>query len=255
MNNLHHSPISTNPKKNGKPRQKVSCFAVIIFVVIAGGTLFGIAVGLAAVFAPNLLNQVFSQLTGFETIQTRPVEGDAANFDPIAAFDSMQVFAGTEAQLTEFEAYFVRSDGTLDLTATYVPAPHVKAEFMVKVDAPSDAPPIGAGGGGTWYETITIDAYTPNQSRRVSSTSASGRVTYTYVNEGMTRSVSSPQTANPTFLEAPTCPFEALWRAALAEGAPAEAVAVIRYDEDGYDFSIQGVGVSLQFTTDCEPKS
>jgi hypothetical protein len=250
MNNPHHSPINTTPKKNGEPRQKLSCITVLIFVVISGGILFGLTVGLTAAFAPNLLNQMLSQLTGVKTIQTRPVEGDPANFDPILSFDSMQAFAGADAQLTEFEAHFVRSDGTLDLTATYVPSPRVKAEFMVKVDAPADAPPIGAGGGGIWYETITIDAYTPNQARRVTSSSLS----YTYVNEGMTRSVRSPQTTTPTFLESPTCPFEALWRVALTEGAPSDAVAVITYDEDGYQFSIRDVGVSLQFTTDCEPR-
>jgi len=196
---------------------------------------------------------MFSQLTGAKIIQTRPVGGDPANYDPITNFDSMQAFAGEDARLVKFEAQFVRSDGTLDLTASYLPSPRVDAEFMVEVDAPADAPPLGAGGGGTWYEKINIAAYTLNQSRRVTTTNESSRLTYTYVNEGMTRSVSSPQTLKPVFLEPPACPFEAFWWVALAEGAPAEAVATITYDEDGYRFSIRDVSVSLEFTTDCEP--
>ncbi len=244
--NPSRTPIPTG---NLRGKSKLSCGGVFVAVLIGGGIVFGLGVGLAAVFAPNLLNSVFSQLTGAEIIQTRPVGGDPANYDPIANFDSMQAFAGEDARLVKFEAEFVRSDGTLDLTASYLPSPRVDAEFMVEVDAPADAPPLGAGGGGTWYEEISIAAYTPNQARRVISSSGS----YTYVNEGMTRSVRSPQTAEPIFLEPPTCPFEAFWRVALAEGAPAEAVATITYDEDGYRFSIRDVSVSLAFTTDCEP--
>jgi len=248
--NPSRTPVPTG---NSRGKRKMSCVMLLISVIIGGGILLGFGVGLAAMFAPNLLNSVFSQFTGAEIIQTRPVGGDPANFDPIANFDSMQAFAGEDARLVKFEAQFVRSDGTLDLTASYLPSPRVDAEFMVEVDAPTDAPPLGAGGGGTWYEQISIEAYTLNQSRRVTTTTASSRVTYTYVNEGMTRSVSSPQTAKPVFLEPPTCPFEAFWRVALAEGAPTEAVATITYDEDGYRFSIRDISVSLEFTTDCEP--
>jgi hypothetical protein len=238
-----------NRSGNRQPRRKIGCLPALITVVITGGILLGLGAAIAAVFAPNLLNEVFSQMTGVETVQSRPVEGDAANFDPIASFKSMQAFAGEGAQLVEFEAYFVRSDGTLDLTATYNPSPRVSAEFVMEVEPPADAPPVGAGGGGTWYREVEIEAYRPGQTRRVSSSSYS----YSYTNEGMTRDIDTPRSFTPTVISPPVCPFEALWRAALAEGAPAEAVATIEYDEDGYDFYIRDVGVRLTFGPDCEP--
>lgn len=251
---MSNRPVLIIQTGNSRGKRGVSCGAVLIIILIGGAILLGVGIGLVSVFAPNLLNGVFGQLTGVEIIQTRPTEGEPSRYDPIAHFDSMQAFAGEEARLVKFEAQFVRSDGTLDLTATYTPSPRVDVEFMREVDAPADAPPLGAGGGGTWYERITIEAYTLNQARRVTSFTGSSRLTYTYVNEGMTRTVSSnPQTAEPVFLEPPTCPFEGLWRSALAQGAPAEAVAIITYDKDGYAFSIRDADISLEFGMDCEP--
>lgn len=251
MNAPQPPPIVVTVKRSDRrqPRRGPGCGTILIIVIIAGATLFGIGVGLAAVFAPNLLNSVFSQFTGVEITQSRPVEGDPANFDPIASFESMQAFAGEGAQLVDFEAYYVRSDGTLDLTATYNPSPRVSAEFVIEVEPPADAPPVGAGGGGTWYREIEIEAYRPGQTRRVTSSSFS----YSYTNEGMTRDIDSPRSMDPTIIPPPICPFEALWRAALAEGAPADAVATIEYDEDGYDFRISDADIWLTFGADCEP--
>lgn len=247
MNAPQPPPISVNRSDKRRLRRGPGCASVVITVLIAGATLFGIGVGLAAAFAPNLLNSVFSQFSGVEMIQSRPVEGSPTSFDPIASFDSMQAFAGEGAQLVDFEAYYVRSDGTLDLTAAY--NPRVSADFVIEVEPPADAPPVGAGGGGTWYREIEIEAYRPGQTRRVTSSSFS----YSYTNEGMTRDIDTPRSINPTVIPSPVCPFEAMWRAAIAEGAPADAVATIEYDEDGYDFRISDAGIRLTFGPDCEP--
>jgi len=224
-----------------QPRRSFSCLPLFFIIPV-----LCVGVGIAAVFAPNSFNKVYSQLTGVETIQSRPVEGDPTSFDPIARFGSMQAFAGEGAQLVEFEAYYVRSDGTLDLTATY--KPHVTAEFVVEVDAPSNAPPIGAGGGGPWYRTVTIEAYRPNQTRQVRSSSFS----YVYTNEGMTREIDPPRSITPMVLQPPICPLASLWQVAQAQGAPADAVATIEYDEKGYEFYMRDSRLRLVFGPDCE---
>jgi len=55
--------------------------------------------------------------TGGGNADTREVPGDAARFDPIANFPAIKAYAGEGALLTDFSAYFVRSDGMMDLTA------------------------------------------------------------------------------------------------------------------------------------------
>lgn len=229
------------------------CLVVVVTAAIGLAILGGIGVGVAAVFAPNLLNRVFSGVFGFETITSQPVPGDPARFDPIASFQALRAFAGEGAILTDFEASFVRSDGTLDLTAEYKPSPRVQAEFLIPASPPADAPPVGAGGLGPWFRRVTIEAYRPGQTGRVTSHGASGTVSYSYENEGMTRDADAPSTHRDAALEPPTCSFAELWRAAIAKGAPAHAVAVIEYDEDGYDFAIRDVGFDLEFDRGCKP--
>jgi hypothetical protein len=52
-------------------------------------------------------------------------------------------------------------------------------------------------------------------------------------------------------IQPPVCPFAKLWSVALTKDAPAEAVAIIIYDDEGYDFSISGLSVYLKFDADC----
>jgi hypothetical protein len=80
-------------------------------------------------------------------------------------------------------------------------------------------------------------------------------VTYSYVNEGMTRDTRDPETIdNPEFLAPPTCDFARLWSVALERGAPADAVASIEYNAEGYEFRIQDTDVRLEFDTNCRPR-
>jgi hypothetical protein len=232
------------------------CLAVAIAGGIGVAALGGIGVGIAAVVAPNLLTGVFGKLMGVETIQSRPVAGDPAHYDPIAGLPAMRAFAGEGAQLTQFEASFVRSDGTLDLTASYTPSPRVTTQWLVKVPPPSDAPPVGAGGLGTWYRRVTIDAYRPGQGGRVTTRGPGGSFSYQYENEGMTRRSDAPAALREvTVLEPPRCALSKLWQVARERGAPDEAVAVIEYTRDGYDFTIRDVRFSLAFDHGCQPRS
>jgi hypothetical protein len=233
------------------PRRSLGCLPALITTVLMGGILLGIGVAVLSVFAPNILNGLVGAVTNAEMIQTRPVAGDPTRFDPIASFESIQAFAGEGAQLVELEARFVRADGTLDLTATYTPSPTVDVEFALAVEPPADAPPVGAGGGGQWYREITISAFTLNQTRRVTTSGGGFRTSYTYTNEGMTRDIDDARRDDPTFIAAPTCPFADLWAVAIERGAPPDAVAIIDYDDEGYEFRISDAGVRLEFDAEC----
>lgn len=193
--------------------------------------------------------------TGGGNADTRPIPGDAAHYDPVASYQSVLDYAGAGAELVSVSAYYVRSDGTMELNATYSPPPYVDYDFVRKLDkAPPNAPPIGAGGANTapWYEPIEIHLYQPGQWRKVSG----GSVSYTYVNKGMQRSVDDPiNDLNHPVVPPPACPYAKLWSVALTKDAPTEAVAIINYDADGYDFSISGLSVYLKFDMDCKLKA
>src|SRR5258706_5725111 len=93
---------------------------------------------------------------------TRPIPGDASNFDPIAVYPEVSKFAGENVRLQSIRIYYVRSDGTIDLGASY--RPYVEYSFYRQLAAPpANAPPIGAGGSPnqTWYETITVNVSSP----------------------------------------------------------------------------------------------
>jgi hypothetical protein len=191
-------------------------------------------------------------ISGFGLADTRPVPGDSRHFDPIAAYPVIVDYAGGKSNLVSIFALYVRSDGTLDLNASY--RPYVTYEFYREMDTPpADAPPVGAGGtvSGTWYEPVQIRAYEPGQWRRVSG----GGVGYTYMNQGMERDTSSP-TTNPSdeFVDMPVCSFKQLWDVALTKDAPKDAVATIEYDIDGYEFRISDTSISLEFDFDCQLK-
>lgn len=241
---------------NSEKRKKrgYSCLSMVITLVLGGGILLGVGAAVLSVVMPNALNSIVQGITGISFIESRPVDGDPARFDPITSYSTMQAFAGENTQLISLEAQFVRSDGTLDLTASYTPSPRVTAEFAIEVPAPADAPPVGAGGLGTWYQDVTITAYRPGQTRHVRTMSGSVTTNYTYVNEGMTRDVDDPSIRDYVFLEPPTCAFADFWKVALTQDAPADAVATISYDDEGYEFRIRDLSISLDFDTDCQLK-
>ncbi|GAB4512896.1 MAG: hypothetical protein OHK0046_13070 [Anaerolineae bacterium] len=244
-----------------QPKRRRGCsvggcaFGCMMLIPILAGVL-GIGVAIAAVFAPNLLMEVIGTVFGVETIQTRAVPGDPAQFDPIASYEAVVAFAGAEAQLISFQATQIRRDGTTDLTARYSPAPYVTYRFVLPVPRPENAPPVGAGGtgAGRWYQPVNIEAFRPGQRRSVSQTGNGVSTEYQYVNEGMVRDVDDPTTnVGSGIIGTPmTCSFADFWDVALRRDAPADAVAFISYDANGYLFSISGVGISLRFDHNCQ---
>lgn len=233
-----------------------SCFGCVLTLVIGGSILIGVMGFVSAVFNVNIpfMNQIMTALTGVEAPQTQPLTTDANNFDPFVGLAQAQALAGEGAQLVSIDATYVRSDGTMDLNATYSPAPRVTYDFVRQVERPKDAPPVGVAGStlGPWYEPITIEAYEPGQRRHVSIRGGNGSVEFDYVNEGMVKETDDPTTnLSGEIVEAPTCTAQALWKEALKKDAPRDAVAIIEYDEDGYTFNISGV-LYLRFGTDCK---
>ncbi|NCC61914.1 MAG: hypothetical protein EOM12_13465, partial [Verrucomicrobiae bacterium] len=59
----------------GGARPRTGCIMSFIMLIITGATLIGLGAAALAVFAPNLLTSIFSRVTGYETIQSRPVQG------------------------------------------------------------------------------------------------------------------------------------------------------------------------------------
>lgn len=199
------------------------------------------------IFGCNILSGIFIE-------QTWLVPGNASSFDPVASYEAVHNHAGSDTQLVSIEAYYVKADGTVDLYASY--RPRVNYEFVREMaNPPADAPPVGAGGrvNGKWYEPIEVQLYEPFSGWTVKS----GNNSYTYMNLGMDREAdNSPIMRDGEFTTlAPACSFKQLWSTALERGADQNAVAIINYDREGYDFSISDLRVYLEFDLNCRLKS
>lgn len=256
-NNL--PPNQLKMKKGGGGKGSSGCssiFGCLISIIIIGSIGFGVLTAASAIFNFNIpfMNSIMTALTGVEAPQTQPLTTDPNNYDPFIGLEQARALAGEDAMLISINAYYVRSDGTMDLNASYTPAPRTEYKFVRKVARPEDAPPVGVAGStnGQWYEPLTIEVYRPGSRRHVSITSGGSRVSFDYTNEGMVRDVDSPTTSlSGEIVEDPKCATKQLWSIALENDAPQDAVAIIEYDADGYDFNISGV-VYLEFTPDCK---
>ena len=208
---------------------KKALLAVIALVVLIGGC-FG-------------LIYVSAYAVGYLVRGTRPLPGDATKFDVLATYPDIVKFAGDGVQLLDISMKFVKPDGTLDLTAGY--GATVSYRFAHLLDAaPGNAAPLGAGGkpGGTYADLVDITVKQP---------AMSGGAKNQYYNFGMTRIDVPARPLTDTIAAAPTCSLKQLWDVALKHDAPANAVATIRYDSDGYQFNIADTSVYLQFDTAC----
>jgi len=235
------------------------CCCIVVFIIITS---------VAPVFFMSWIFSDPSKITQFamdmstqmsdmmpESKNSIAVNGDVTKFDPILALPGqVSDFAGDEAKLISLEAKFVKSDGTMDLTASY----HARTDykFMRQLDeAPADAPPIGAGGSldDVWYEPVRVSAYDPGQVRHV--TSMGGNYSYSgnYVHKGMEIDVGKPVSKlNDPLLDIPVCSFGSLWEKAIEKGAPKDAVAMITYGEEGYEFVIGDAKIYLLFDDNCQ---
>jgi hypothetical protein len=224
------------PPKKRQRSPWLGCLAVVLlfvgaFAVCGGGGLF---------------------ITSVLVEHTAPLPGDASHFDPVASLSAVQNHAGSDTQLVKIDALYVRSDGTMDLNASY--RADAEYTFVRQVAPPADAPPVGAGGtsGGQWYQEVSVEVYKPGQMRHV----VSGNSTYDFINLGMDREDYTASSTLPgDIVPAPKCAFQKLWSLAAEKDAPTDAVAIIRYDSDGYTFDISDAHIHLTFSTDCKLQS
>lgn len=233
--------------------------AVVVPIVAIVGS-FGAFSNSSGDFLGQISQMVNSVVNVNQTlgISTTPLPGDANAFDSFAALAAVTTFAGEGAQLAEINAVQVRSDGTQNLNADYdPPRPNTDYEFYREIPRPENAPPVGAGGttDGQWYEPVTVSAYRPGQMSQIRQTGGGMSISTQFINEGLKRQVQDP-TTNLAFVEGfvgpPTCTTRQLWNVALEEGAPADAVATITYNSEGYEFTIPGGGIFLNFDANCK---
>lgn len=251
---VHHTPedplyvvddtgkIKWKGEAGGKPRPIRFSFWVKVALSIVGFILLY-----------RYILQPFFE-SGFGMEDTRAVPGDASNFEPFNALPEIRSYAGEDVLLIEITLSYVRSDGTMELTASYTPAPEAEYEFMRQIPRPDNAPPIGAGGANNepWYEPITITAYQPGKWWHVTT----GSTEYSYMNKGMDRETSSPRNGlSSPVLDDPRCSLDKLWAVALKQEVPSSAVATIHYNQYGYEFEISGTDVDLTFDFDCTLKN
>ncbi len=224
-----------------------------IGIAVAAG-LGGAIIGACSIVGGDDPLTGLGDLVGLDDdVETRAIEGDARRFDPFRGLAAAQAFAGEGARLVEIGVALVRADGTMDLKASFTPRPDTTYTFVREVPRPASAPPPGAGGAniGPWHETIKIRAYEPGQTRQRTTTEGGIQRTVRYENKGFDLTT-EPATSGPvTYLEAPSCKIAAFFAEATKLSAPADAVARITYDAAGYEFTITGLRISIEFDAAC----
>lgn len=190
---------------------------------------------------------------GASAQRTRDVPGDPTRFDPIAALDEVLAWAGPNARLERIYVSGVRRDGTLDLTADFSPAPSATYELHREVEAPVPAPPVGAGGStdGRWFQALRIEALEPGKRRQTTRIGGGSAERSWYVSRGLDLHEGDVAgTPTEAAIPLPVCTLASLWTLAIVQGAPADAVARIRYDARGYSFAIPGI-FNGRYSMDC----
>ena len=215
------------------------------------GCIFGTGGFVFFILWLTLFSNTCARMMGEETY---PISGNPRTFDPFAALPEIRAKVGEKAALIEVEARFVKSDGTLDLKASYNPAPNASYTFILPLDeAPKDAPPIGAGRkpNDVWTQRVDVRVYEPGQRRHVRRMSGGSSSEYSYTNEGMDIDRGTPTMGNlDRTIAAPRLTTQEMWEAAIERGADKDAVANIEYDDSGYTFRISALDISLQWDKD-----
>lgn len=238
--------------RNADSRQRFPTWAWLLFAGIGLIGVLGLLLGLAAMFGIGGFGRVGKLLMGDGGTVDPP--GDPRAFDPVARFPDVATYAGTGVVLLRMRASQVRSDGLLDLTVDYRPSPNARYEFVREVPAPANAPPLGAGApaDGRWHQLIVVDLGKPGVMRYQRKVSGNSITERNYVARGMEKREDDPTGARvEAGVVPPACPLQRLWRQAIAQGVPENAVASIDYDADGYDFSVRDTRWSLHFGPDC----
>lgn len=177
--------------------------------------------------------------------------GDLRNFDPVAAFPAIAAYAGPDARLVSLAAWYVRTDGAMDLEADYMP--RVEAQFVTRATEADVAAqgPRAPGSGfavGALLQT-RVEVHAPRWYHVTS-----GGSEWDEKHLGMGRAPGGEAPPDLAFAAPPSCPFGQLWKQAQQRGAPADVVAIIRYDATGYAFEANGRDFRLRFSADCAPR-
>jgi hypothetical protein len=260
-------PVITIPAgKSSRPRRRTGCvIGCLVALLIALPLVLVVAIvvlPLVGLGRPGLLGPIGGLLNAEPVlrsefgIELRDLDGaDPGNYAPLVYYPQIKNLAGPDAELVQIRLTGVRSDGTLDLNATYTPAPRAEYTFQRRLSQPPpNAPPIGAGGSatGAWFEPIEIEVARPGQRRSVSRTGGGSSVSVQYTTRGIQRQAQEPTATGEPTLQAPTCALRDLWAQAIARGAPAGAVATIEYGATGYRFAITSTPHNYTFGTDCQ---
>lgn len=256
-----------------KPKKKSSCFGwtcAIIFAVFFGiailcvGVVYitfqqgvtAIATG-APVIGTAMAESGFSDMIaafGVVAKESQPVPGDAAHFDPVASVSAVHAYLNDENEhLLSIEAHAVRPDGTVDLTSDTKPTPYVDYKFQrtletIATRAATENAGSDSNNPDIFYRVLTVNLSKPGQQKR----NFQNQDSDTYTTKGMGINDINIFTAGGTPVSDPTCSFADLWDIAKTKDAPSSAVATILYDDTGYHFSIEGMTISLDFTSSCE---
>ena len=153
--------------------------------------------------------------------------------------------AGPGVEYFQTTAQGVRSDGTVDLGASYNPT--VMYQFFGE---PDEQVPVGAP-GGPLVRVVSVVAQNPGW---VLVYSRPGERTYNWSQGLEVRESNMALSMFETAKVLPKCSFKELWAKALERGAPADAVASITHNSVGYSFAITGTPHNYTFTHDCELK-
>ena len=172
--------------------------------------------------------------------------GDPHRFDAVASYAGVAAFAGPAARLRHLRVVHARSDGTIDVEAEYEPT--VTYDFVRPAVLTPEAAkrPVGARGKADAMESVEVTIRKPGLW-----SVTSGASHYQEEHLGMDRRVGTDGDTSDVVPE-PSCDLRALWKAAIAAGAPADAVADISYDRSGWRLEIGDVGFDLRrYGADC----
>ncbi len=202
--------------------------------------------GGVAAFVAMIGGVLFASFFGWEPLKTGRFSDieDPSRFDLIQAMPLALELAGPGLDYWQLSAQAVRSDGTLDLTADYAPTALIQL-----FGANGRSAPVGVPGGPT-ARVVTIKVERPGM---VGTASVDRRGTSWRWSRGLDRLELDgfPTMATLGATPPPRCSFQQLWTAAIALGAPADAVAAISHNASGYTFRIEGTPHSYRFDQSC----
>jgi len=185
-----------------------------------------------------------------------PPPGDPRAFDGFEMLPEVSDFAGMNCEVVEIDLMRVSSEGLMDLEADYKPQANYEFLCDVILTEQERNAPIGAGGlevNEGDRRALSVSIFQPGQRRHFSSRGSGTNVEMDYIHKGMViHRAHLVRAANAQSIPAPSCSTSQLWEAAIEAGAPGNAVARIRYEDNAYRFSIDGTDVDLKFDANCE---